>query len=121
VKADRQTARERRVEVTYGITEEQYQAILAVQHGGCGMCGRKTTGGERKGSRRLAVDHDHALARNHDHPEDQGCPECVRGLLCAKCNDYLGYIRDSLFAGARIHNYLAFPPAWIATVRDSMP
>jgi hypothetical protein len=69
----------------YGITAEQYDAMLAAQGGGCAICGEQCTSG-----RRLAVDHDHACC-----PGDKTCGKCVRGLLCGPCNQGIGKLRDS--------------------------
>lgn len=107
VRQERSAARKAKyLEETYGITEEQYQAVLAYQGGKCFVCGKGP--GRYK---RLAVDHDHALAKLHDHPEDKGCPLCIRGLLHTKCNSFLGWIRDDPTAGLRIASYLTDPPA----------
>jgi hypothetical protein len=46
-----------------GVTDDQYDAMLQAQGGGCAICG------SRPKTRRLHVDHDHATGR-------------VRGLLC---------------------------------------
>lgn len=54
----------------YGITEAQYNAMLARQGYVCALCGREPA------KRRLAVDHDHADGR-------------VRGLLCYSCNRFI--------------------------------
>lgn len=90
----------------FGITEEQYQAILAAQGGGCYICRMKP------GKKRLAVDHDHKLAELHDHPKDKGCPVCVRGLLCRNCNrNILGRLKDDPEALERGAFYLRNPPA----------
>jgi hypothetical protein len=35
------------------------------------------------------VDHDHRHC-----PGTEGCRQCVRGLLCGKCNSGLGWIGD---------------------------
>jgi hypothetical protein len=56
----------------YGITEEQYNAMLAAQKNVCAICG-----GPPRRKRRLAVDHCHATGR-------------VRALLCDPCNLKLG-------------------------------
>jgi hypothetical protein len=61
---------------TYGLSREQYDAMLADQGGGCALCGRKP------GRRELAVDHDHQTGQ-------------VRGLLCSSCNGALGVLGDS--------------------------
>lgn len=71
-----------RLAFLYGITREQYHAILETQHGGCGICGRAY--GMMRGQRvRLGVDHDHSTDR-------------VRGLLCNQCNRRLGFHGDNL-------------------------
>lgn len=56
----------------FGLTVEQYDAMLERQGGVCGMCRQACATG-----RRLAVDHDHQTGR-------------VRGLLCHRCNRGLG-------------------------------
>lgn len=70
---EKQAAYRRRFQLSvYGLTEEEYDAMLAAQRGGCAMCGEACPTG-----RQLAVDHDHQSGR-------------VRGLLCVKCNQWLG-------------------------------
>lgn len=69
----------------YGLTVEQYDALVVAQGGVCAICRQP----DRLG-RRLAVDHDHTCC-----PRQQGsCGECVRGLLCFDCNTVLGKVRD---------------------------
>jgi len=63
----------------YGITEEQYQAMLEAQGNACAICGSTEWPGARPGS--PCVDHDHATGK-------------VRGLLCGHCNSGLGHFRD---------------------------
>lgn len=89
-----------RVLKTYNITEQQYQELLASQGGVCYICRRKA------GVRRHSVDHDHACCNG-----PVSCGRCVRGLLCNPCNKYLGHLRDSVDAAARVADYLAHPPA----------
>jgi len=76
----------------YGITAEDYYTLLAQQGGGCAICG--ATIGEVKRNRRLFVDHDHKTKR-------------VRGLLCAKCNTALGYLKDRPKLAHRLVAYLS--------------
>ena len=82
----------------HGFTADDYDAILAEQGGGCGICG--TTDPGRAGARRLSVDHDHS-----HHPGRYGCPVCFRGALCSPCNVRLGHAEKR-------HNteYLNSPP-----------
>jgi hypothetical protein len=53
-----------------GVSDEEYERLLAYQGGTCALCPSKP------GTRRLHVDHDHASGR-------------VRGLLCHRCNRQL--------------------------------
>lgn len=105
---NKQARREKHVLETYGITEAEYQQIYEAQGGVCAGC-RRAKG---TGKYRLSVDHDHKLAEEHDHPNDKGCRECVRGLLCRSCNrDVLGHLRDEIDALYRFIEYLRNPPA----------
>jgi hypothetical protein len=70
--------------VKFGITPQQYDAMLAAQGGTCAICPGSGTG------KALAVDHDHACC-----PGRKSCGKCVRGLLCENCNNGLGRFRDS--------------------------
>lgn len=89
----------------YGITQEQYWALYEAQGGFCAICGWAT--GKAK---RLAVDHDHRIAREVcGHDPKQGCPRCIRGLVCSPCNVMIG--RYGVEALVRAINYLYDPPA----------
>lgn len=70
----------------YGITQRDYDRMLAEQGGGCAICGATESG---KGSR-LHVDHDHSCCPD----AIRSCGRCVRGLLCMKCNQGLGQFGD---------------------------
>lgn len=81
------------VERVYGLTAEQYDALLERQGGRCAICRN------RPGKKRLAVDHDHGTGE-------------VRGLLCGSCNhDLLGSAWDSLAKVTAAWHYLNTPPA----------
>lgn len=68
----------------YGITIEQYDAILLAQNGICAICGGTTAIDKWKsGLKNLQVDHCHKTGR-------------VRGLLCFHCNTALGHFRDNV-------------------------
>jgi len=62
----------------YGITRDQYDAMLESQGGGCAICGANAPGG--KGD--WHVDHEHNAKKR------------VRGLLCAGCNVGIGHLGD---------------------------
>lgn len=85
---------EQHVTTVYGITAEQYAALLSAQDGRCYGCQRKPA------RKRLAVDHRHSDG-------------VVRGLLCKTCNrDVLGHYRDDPAALRRMADYLENPPAF---------
>jgi hypothetical protein len=75
----------------YGMTIEQYDAMLAAQGGRCGCCdGTKSS---FLGGNKLAVDHDHST-------------KCVRGLLCNTCNSGIGKLGDTLAGVKNAVRYL---------------
>jgi hypothetical protein len=62
----------------YGITLEQYDAMLDDQGGGCSICGRP------QGTKiSLHVDHDHSTGK-------------VRGILCFSCNNALADFQEDM-------------------------
>ena len=71
VKAAKDKAHERYVVKTYGLEAGEYARLLAQQDGRCAICMKRAV------TRRLAVDHDHETNE-------------VRGLLCFRCNHFLG-------------------------------
>ena len=73
---------------TFGITQADYQALLARQGGGCGICGRKP------GKISLHVDHDHETGE-------------IRGLLCVGCNNALGQLHDDPVLLCRAADYVS--------------
>jgi predicted nucleic acid-binding Zn ribbon protein len=62
----------------YGLSQDEYEAMLARQGGGCAICGTTDWPGK---DHRPHVDHDHETKR-------------VRGLLCDSCNQGLGRFAD---------------------------
>jgi hypothetical protein len=86
-------AHEAMVAKTYGLTGNDYGALLERQGGRCAICRA------RPKSKRLAVDHDHATG-------------AVRGLLCSRCNhDLMGAAWDSLAIATALWHYMNTPPA----------
>lgn len=95
------------VENTYGITSDEYAALLKAQGGACAGCG-----GTRR--YRLHVDHDHALERAGilaGLPPAEAARRSVRGLLCAGCNKLLRDARDNPERLRKLARYLSKPPA----------
>lgn len=72
--------------VNYHLTVERYEGILESQDGVCAICKEPCPTGHN-----LSVDHDHNCC-----PGKMSCGECVRGLLCNRCNPMLGYAQDSM-------------------------
>lgn len=71
---------------TYGITLDDFMRLFSAQGGRCRLCDEVRLpyrDARRKGcpSGILVVDHDHATGR-------------VRGLLCVRCNQALGMLKD---------------------------
>ena len=81
------------LEKTYGLTVEQFDALVLTQSGRCAICLKvpapTATGYRGKSHKRdpnmgvLRVDHDHATGK-------------VRGLLCHGCNVALGHFKSDL-------------------------
>lgn len=78
------------VKYTYGLTKDQFDALLESQDGVCAICKRVELTGKRT---RLSVDHDHKCC---DGP--RSCGECVRGLLCQNCNSGISRLEDYMEA-----------------------
>ena len=80
----------------FGISTERLVEMQQNQNNQCAMCGRQFTG--RFTSK---IDHDHRCCGKH-----RACANCVRALLCNKCNTFLGsYENEELKKLA--DNYLA--------------
>lgn len=75
----------------YGITAQEYDALLASQGEKCGICGCLPERAGRYG--KLSVDHAHETG-------------LVRGLLCDQCNRGLGAYSDSPMLLRRAADYL---------------
>lgn len=72
----------------YGITTNDYDKILFLQGGTCGICHK-----ENPVNKRLYVDHDHFTGK-------------VRGVLCHRCNTLLGHSIDDIKILESAINYL---------------
>jgi hypothetical protein len=70
----------------YGLTVDKYIDMEKSQNGVCAICKNP----ELKNNR-LSVDHNHACC-----PGTKSCGKCVRGLLCSKCNFFIGAAKDNI-------------------------
>jgi hypothetical protein len=74
----------RMVWAKYRLRRHHHEAILTRQDGVCAICGTADA---------THIDHDPAC----DHPGkgQQSCAECVRGILCNRCNISLAILDDT--------------------------
>ena len=76
----------------YGITETEYNELIATQENKCGIC-EKSFDPDINGKSDIVIDHCHTT-------------EVVRGLLCRQCNLGLGNLKDSVINLKRAAKYL---------------
>lgn len=77
----RLSKRRARLRKEFGLSLEQFDAMLAAQGGVCAICKQPETR-QRSGIKTLSIDHCHATGR-------------VRGLLCNRCNRAIGLLQDT--------------------------
>lgn len=71
----------------FGLSMDDYKALLESQGGGCAICGKTEE------ARALAVDHCHKTGR-------------VRGILCRACNTGIGHLQDDPILLGKAIEYL---------------
>jgi len=89
VEKKRRAKRDEYLKRNYGITADEYAAMLEAQDNTCAICGGVNTNGKP-----LYVDHNHVSG-------------AVRGLLCNNCNFLLGLTCDSVVVLAAAIEYLS--------------
>jgi Recombination endonuclease VII len=82
----------------FGITEDQFNKMLEDQHHACAICR------EPFQDQRICVDHDHRCCPVPPNAHARSCGKCVRGLLCVRCNTWLGWMEKY---GGAVAAYLA--------------
>lgn len=91
----REISRRKQLKHRYGLSIEEYNAILKRQGGCCAVCGTDTnnymTGNTEVAN--FAVDHCHSTGK-------------VRGLLCNQCNRAIGMLGDTPESVLRAYEYL---------------
>lgn len=83
----------------YNITNEIYDSLLNKQDNKCAICHKEFSNISK--FHKPWVDHDHKCC-----PLGRSCGKCIRGLLCANCNKFLGHINDDPKIADRMGNYL---------------
>ena len=68
-----------------GLPSGMVAALVRQQGGVCAICRSRPA---------THVDHDHALARLHPHPEHAYCRRCIRSVTCGQCNSMIGFAGD---------------------------
>lgn len=82
---------EKALKRTYGITFEEYEALVALQDHKCATCHIPVT--TEPGPEKGVVDHCHNTLR-------------IRGILCNHCNKALGLVYDNVQTLQRMATYL---------------
>lgn len=85
----------RKLKYQYGMTLNEYNAMLKAQNNVCAICENKETTINAKNSKvqKLCVDHDHVTGK-------------IRALLCTACNKALGLMNDDPTRVLKAHEYL---------------
>lgn len=81
----------------YGLSRDDWQRRYDEQNGLCPICKEPI-------DIFASIDHDHSCC---DSPSS--CGQCVRGILCRKCNSGLGYLNDDL---SLLENAVAYMKEW---------
>jgi hypothetical protein len=90
-----------------GLTPDLLVAMMASQGNACAICRTPLDPDIFSPDVQLRrhVDHDHSCC-----PPLNGCPNCIRGVLCHNCNRMLGMARDDPEVLRRAASYLVRPP-----------
>lgn len=87
----------------YGMDLDAFEALLASQGGGCGICGVP----RRPDEYRLSIDHDHQCC-----PGSLSCGKCIRGILCPNCNRGLGLFGEDVRVLRQAVAYVLMTDRW---------
>lgn len=82
------TSRRRAIK-RHGITVEEYESLKLAQNGKCAIC-------REVPKENLVIDHDHNCCKQYS------CGKCIRGLLCRRCNQVLGLVKEDKVLLARL-------------------
>lgn len=82
----------------YGLTPLDVEKLLEIQNYSCAICKELL-------KPRRTVDHSHQCCAS-----TRSCGKCVRGILCVRCNTFLGVIENNVGILDSVQNYLTNPP-----------
>lgn len=101
--SDRLSSRCRRChsDAQHSLSADHRRRLLEEQDGKCATCEHifDVHGGGRSGT--YAVDHDHRCC-----PGSHSCGQCIRGLLCTRCNRAIGLLRDDVEVIQAVADYV---------------
>lgn len=83
----------------FNITQSDYDRMFQEQDGKCKVCGTTEPGSNYTN---FAIDHDHSCCPGVSN----SCGQCIRGLLCSRCNMVLGLVADNKTLLHSLINYL---------------
>lgn len=79
----------------FGLTDEDYNKLFIKQKGLCEICKKPETATLNGKIVKLAVDHDHKTGK-------------VRGLLCKRCNLFIGHVEEDIIILQNAIDYLNY-------------
>lgn len=83
----------------YRLRPDDLLTLRTAQSDACGLCGRQFNNDWH-------IDHDHECC-----PGKRSCGKCIRGLLCPRCNVFVGWVEaqwdDPEMLAAGLRRYLA--------------
>jgi hypothetical protein len=75
-----------KLKYSYGLTLEQYYSMWEAQDNRCAICPKELV----EGKAGAHVDHDHKCC-----PGKTSCGKCIRGILCADCNNLIERAKEN--------------------------
>jgi hypothetical protein len=99
-RAYRNRGKQHHLKRKFGITLEEYNEILESQDGVCEICKQPEKVFHGETLRALSVDHDRRCC-----PDEKTCGQCIRGLLCQRCNWGIGQFEKLM---PRIREFIAY-------------
>jgi hypothetical protein len=98
----------------YRLSWDDYLEMLEKQGGKCAIC----RGAFSDDPRLIHTDHDHGC--EHPGKGRKCCRECVRGILCHRCNIFVGWIENDYRRIGDVFSYLGVDGVvmWAHIMRD---